>query len=254
MLTGLLLTVALLRLAASRTAWFDDFNEPLNDSRWLLVDAGGGFGNGELQYYRPQNAAVSNGTLKIHARLEPYSGHAYTSAKVITIESWTRGIFSVRARFSSARGTWPAAWLLPSREAFGSWPRSGEADVFESVGFNRTFVRSTVHTEFVNGAFGPKQFGEVELDTAVWHVYSLLWNSSHLTFSVDGDVYYSFSKRQALRGNPPAVASWPFNRQFYLILNLAVGGNWGGAMGVDERAFSGAGQWLEVDWVSVEDA
>jgi beta-glucanase (GH16 family) len=244
--------------------WVEDFDgEALDPARWVAIEAGGGFGNDELQYYRSANAVISGGTLKLHARRELYQQHNYTSAKLVTTGAWRYCLVSIRARFTAAPGTWPAMWMMPSRFAYGAWPRSGEIDIMESVGYNASYVFASLNTGAFNQFLGTHQGGQTRVNGQDWHIYTLNWLPERLDFGVDGRVYYSFAKRpppppptpssSPLRSSPsmPTIETWPFDQHFYLILNLAVGGRWGGRGGVDEAAFGGLGQVLEVDWIRI---
>lgn len=204
------------------------------------------YSRAQLQYYRRSNVEISGGTLKLHARREPYLNHSYTSAKLVTTSSWLYGVVSIRARFTSALGTWPALWMMPSRFAYGAWPRSGEMDIMESVGYNGSYVFASLNTGAFNQFLGTHRGGQVRVDGHEWHIYSLNWGPGRLDFGVDNRVYYSFVRQATF-----TVETWPFDQEFYLIVNLAVGGQWGGRAGVNGSAFDGLGQVLEVDWVSV---
>jgi beta-glucanase (GH16 family) len=232
--------------------WRDEFDVPgkVDQSKWSAVHKGGGFWNNELQFYsnREKNAWISDGTLKIRAVRENYDGHKYTSAKLESKVEWTYGKFHVRARLNkgTARGTWPAHWMMPRASAYGNWPRSGEIDIMEHVGYNSGKVHGTVHTSAYNHRIGTQMGGSMNVNVADWHTYTVDWRTDVIMFSCDGKVYNTFRKQS----NDPA--KWPFNKAFYLILNMAVGGNWGGVKGVDENSFRGEGQIMEIDWVRVE--
>jgi beta-glucanase (GH16 family) len=230
--------------------WSDEFDYTgLPDaSKWTFEEGGGGWGNNELQYYtasRTQNARVENGVLIIEARQEIYSGREYTSARLNTAGKgdWLYGRFEIRARVPGGRGTWPAIWMLPTDWAYGNWPASGEIDIMEHVGYDPTRIFGTAHTEVYNTPLGTQKGSSVE--GATWesdfHVYALDWTPDQLEFIVDDQVYYTFP-------NEGTWQKWPFDRRFHLMLNLAVGGTWGGAQGVDPSIFP---KRLEIDYVRV---
>lgn len=247
-------------LAGYRLVWNDEFNVDgaPDPERWAYdVERNReGWYNNELQYYaadRPENARVEGGRLIIEARLEnldaattpDWGGQAFTSARLVTRgrASWTYGFFEVRARVPCGRGTWPAAWLLPVADAV--WPAGGEIDIMEHVGHDPGVVHGTVHTSRYNHTRGAERGGRKRVADAcgAFHRYQVLWTPEGINFGVDDVGYYAF--RNDGRGDP---ATWPFDQPFYAILNLAVGGDWGGAEGVDRRAFPQA---LEVDYIRV---
>jgi len=236
-----------------RLVWADEFNSsgPVDSSRWKSVQAGNGFGNHELQFYtnRQDNAWTSDGTLKIRAKREDFGGKQYTSAKLKTQNSWRYGKFSARARLQhgDARGTWPAIWMLPQHWKYGDWPHSGEIDIMEHVGYDQGRIHGTVHTGAYHHSIGTQKGGSMHTNVREWHTYTVEWRPEVVIFACDDAVYQVFRKESDDTGK------WPFNQEFYLILNMAVGGDWGGVKGVDEGAFSGPeGQVMEVDWVRIE--
>jgi len=210
---------------------------------------GHGWGNNELQHYtdRLKNAWVSDGTLKLRARREDFGGNRFTSARLVTKGhgDWVYGRVEVRARLPEARGSWPAIWMLPTDATYGDWPRSGEIDIMEHVGCQCGVVHGTVHTEDLNHIRGTQVGGETT-DVASWHTYSVEWNANEIAFYVDGAEYFRFANRKERRWQ-----TWPFDKRFHLVLNVAIGGNWGGMHGIDDAAFNDAGQVMEVAWVRV---
>lgn len=234
--------------------WADEFDYTgLPDStRWTYDVGGRGWGNNELQYYtrnRLDNARVEDGRLIIEARREPYEGRDYTSARLITLgkETWNRGKIVVRAKLPSGRGTWPAIWMLGEDIRERGWPECGEIDIMEHVGYAPDSIYGTVHTESFNHVIGTQDSEGIvvpDCETA-FHDYGVIWTADRIDFLVDDQVYHSFEK-------PPGAthAEWPFDTPHYLLLNLAVGGNWGGAMGVDTTIWP---QRMEVDWVRIWD-
>jgi len=233
--------------------WRDEFNVEgdVDQSKWSAVHKGGGHWNNELQFYsnRSKNAWVSDGTLKIKALRENYGGELYTSAKLESKADWKYGRFHVRARLNkgTSRGTWPAHWMMPRGSVYGSWPRSGEIDIMEHVGYQTGKIHGTVHTEDFNHRIGTQIGGITTVNMDAWHTYTVDWRPDLVAFSVDGAAPYNTFKKQ---GNDSK--KWPFDHSFFLILNMAVGGSWGGVEGVDEQSFRGEGQIMEIDWVRVE--
>lgn len=224
--------------------WSDEFDHPgLPDPRKWSYDTAlnaTGWDNHEVQYYarsRPANAEVKNGQLVITARhedmrrAEANHGQQYSSARLLTRghAAWTYGFFEVRAQLPCGKGTWPAIWLLNSA---GRWPGGGEIDIMEQVGSAPAHVFSTLHTDAGWGANGVG--GGTQLATActAMHDYQLLWTPEELTFAVDGVVHHRYLKRDH------EGAGWPFDQPEFLILNVAIGGDLGGA--VDDAALPAA--------------
>jgi len=208
--------------------WSDEFSgSRVNASKWGIVRKGGGFGNQEQQYYtdHSKNVKVEGGVLKITARCEEYFGHHFTSAK---LQSKYKGEWGpghrvdVRARLPKGRGTWPAIWMLPTNNAYGGWPHSGEIDIMEAVGCTQGKVYGTVHTGAYNHMKHTEKVNTLRADIGEWHTYSVEWTASSISWFMDGQLYHSFAPHSG------DSEKWPFNKHFFLILNLAVGGSWGG--------------------------
>lgn len=238
--------------AASRLVFTSEFDYegPIDSSKWSYDTGGHGWGNNELQYYtdRPENAWVSEGTLKIRAWREDFSGNRFTSAKLVSKGhgDWVFGRMEVRARLPVGRGSWSAIWMLPTETAYGGWPKGGEIDIMEHVGHDSNRVHGTVHTEDLNHMKNTQVGATLVTTVSDWHTYAVEWNAAEIAFYVDGDEYFRFKNDKAGRWQ-----TWPFDHPFHLVLNVAVGGDWGGKNGVDEDAFTGAGQIMEVSWVRV---
>jgi len=232
--------------------WSDEFDYtgPPDPTKWAYETGGGGWGNRELQYYTndTQNAWVSNGSLRIRALRKEFGGHEFTSARLLTRgkADWLYGRIEVRLKVPMARGSWPAAWMMPSAHSFGAWPKSGEIDIMEHVGLDPGSVHGTVHTDKFNHT-KKTQAGRVVRTTAHdWHTYGVEWSPERIRFIVDGRQYHVFQKESSA-----GWEAWPFDHRFYLILNVAVGGDWGGQKGIDRDAFLGDGQVMEVAWARV---
>ncbi|MBN8821136.1 MULTISPECIES: glycoside hydrolase family 16 protein [unclassified Spirosoma] len=236
-----------------KLVWSDEFTEPgLPDStKWGYEVGGNGWGNNELQYYtarRSENARIENGKLIIEARKEAWEGKNYTSARLVTkgkVE-WKHGRIEALAKLPTGRGTWPAIWMLGSDISKVGWPRCGEIDIMEHVGFDEGVVHGTIHTEAYNHGKKTQKGQEVIVKNVGtdFHLYAIEWTADKIDFFVDNQKYYTVEK--ATLGSE--IAQWPFEQPFFLILNMAVGGNWGGQKGVDENIWP---QRMEVDYVRV---
>jgi len=232
--------------------WSDEFDYTgLPDpQKWSYDTGGNGFGNEEKQYYtrdRLKNARVEDGKLIIEAHKESFEANEYTSAKLQTLNSasWQYGRFEIRAKLPKGRGIWPAIWMLPSQSVYGSWPASGEIDIMEQVGFEPDKVHFTIHTEAYNHKIGTQIGANAVFNKPYdnFHTYALEWTEDSLRFYVNDVLYFSF-----LREPDGDYTVWPYKHPFYLILNVAVGGSWGGANGIDNTIFP---QRMEVDYVRV---
>lgn len=231
--------------------WSDEFDYTgLPDTLKWNYDVGGhGWGNQELQYYtyrRSENARVEDGKLIIEAKKETYEGKEYTSARLVTknLGDWLYGKIEVSAKLPKGRGTWPAIWMLPTDWEYGGWPSSGEIDIMEHVGYDEGVVHGTVHTEAYNHNLGTQKGNSVNLPdaTSTFHEYSIEWTPYEIYFFADSNKYFTFPKYEN------DYKKWPFDKRFHLLLNIAVGGSWGGVQGVDDNAFPTT---LEVEYVRV---
>ena len=221
--------------------WGDEFDgQGLPDgSKWTYETGGDGWGNQEQQFYTREdtdNARVENGTLIIEARKESVQGSAYTSARLNSRESWTYGRVEVRAKVPAGRGTWPAIWMLADNDTYGDqyWPDNGEIDIMEHVGYDEGVIHGTIHTKAFNHIEGTDKGSSRTIPTATseFHTYALEWTPGEIRVSVDGQTYFTFQNRE-----PYNWQEWPFDQPFHLLLNVAVGGTWGGAEGIDDSAF-----------------
>jgi beta-glucanase (GH16 family) len=238
-----------------KLVWSDEFNKPgLPDSSKWSYDLGSncpqncGWGNNELQYYTKefQNVRVENGMLVIEARKEAIDKYSYSSGRVKTQGKgdWKYGRFEIRAKVPNGRGVWPAIWMMPAASVYGKWPKSGEIDIMEHVGYKPDSLYATVHTSLFNGGNG-KQKGKAtsrnDLKDA-YHIYALEWTERTMKFYVDDELVFEYKRSKA------GYEYWPFDQEFYLILNVAIGGNWGGQKGVDDAIFPAP---MLVDYVRV---
>ena len=233
--------------------WSDEFDYTgLPDStKWSFDTLGNAWnwGNNELQHYtsnRIENAEVHNGHLIIKAHHEDGFPQPYTSARLITKEKgdWLYGRIEVRAKVPGGKGAWPAIWMLPTDWEYGNWPKSGEIDIMEHVGYEPDSVYFTVHTGAYNH-LKKTQHGKAvcrpDLESS-FHTYSIEWTPSKCAFFLNDERVFTYRKKS---DNPDL---WPFNKRFHLVLNVAVGGVWGGKYGVDNSIFPCQ---MEVDYVRV---
>ncbi|HTE24014.1 glycoside hydrolase family 16 protein [Flavitalea sp.] len=235
---------------ALKPVWGDEFNyQGLPDSTKWNYDVGGhGWGNQELQFYtgkRPENARVENGMLIIEARKESWDGKDYTSARLISKGKgdWKYGRIEIKAKIPRGRGTWPAIWMLGSTTPL-KWPDDGEIDIMEHVGYNQGFVHGSVHTKKYHHSIGTQKTDTMVITdlSEKFHVYSLNWNAEKVEVAVDGKVFFSYANERS------GYEAWPFDNKMYLLLNVAVGGGWGGAKGVDPSVYPVR---MEIDYVRV---
>ncbi|KAJ8600069.1 hypothetical protein CTAYLR_001874 [Chrysophaeum taylorii] len=240
-----------------KLVWSDEFQEEgLPDpSKWgYQVEANNWTHDrrhNELQWYmagRAANSVVRDGKLVLTARREDWLTEPYTSARLLTKgrASWKYARVDVRAKLPAGRpGVWPAIWLMPTDQRYGAWPESGEIDVMENVGFEPGVVHATVHTAAYNHRIKTQIQATTRVPTAHddFHVYSVEWNPDTIRCFVDGNAFFEFS-----RPGGGGATEWPFDQRFHLILNVAVGGNWGGTMGIDPSAFPTT---FEIDYVRV---
>jgi beta-glucanase (GH16 family) len=233
--------------------WYDEFDRGSmpDPTFWTYETGGSGWGNNELQYYtNGQNVFIEDGVLVIEARKEFYSGREYTSTRMVTRNKagFKYGKFEIRAILPTGTGTWPAIWMMPTTSYYGTWPNSGEIDIMEHVGYNQNVVYGSIHTKSYNHKIGTQRGGSITIPTASteFHVYSIEWLPDRIMFFVDGVKYYTFAPGLSL--NCPTKDQWPFDNRFFFILNIAVGGDWGGARGVDDEIFP---QRMSVDYIRV---
>lgn len=236
-------------------SWADEFNyEGLPDPSKWSYDTGSpynGWGNNELQYYtdaRKENVTVSGGTLKITARKEKMEGLEYTSTRLVSRGKgdFLYGRFEVRAKAASGRGTWPAVWMLPTDRAYGDWPNSGEIDILEHVGYDPDVVHISVHTKDYHHSIGTQKTATRKFENVMtdFQLYRIDWTPDYINGYVNDVRIFSFPNEK--RG----FTAWPFDKKFHWLINLAVGGNWGGQQGIDDEAFPAL---FEVDYVRVYD-
>ena len=244
------------RPANARMVWHDEFNGTALDLRKWKYDTARnkqGWFNGELQYYSAgRNTRVAGGLLRIEARhekLDPkrfpdWGGQAYTSARLLSKgQGWTYGFYEVRAKLPCARGTWPAIWMLPVD--MKTWPDDGEIDIMEQEGAEPSLIYSSLQTKLYNHTINTQRSAQKLVPTSctAFHVYQLDWRPNSITIGVDGQGILR------VRNNVPGgKGAWPFFTPYRMILNLAIGGDWAAAKGIDNDAMP---QRMVVDYVRV---
>lgn len=223
--------------------WSDEFDADgaPSSSKWgYNTGTGDGWGNNELEYYttRPENVYISNGTLKIKAIKEEYMGSHYTSTRMLTKGKFAfkYGRAEVRAKLPVGGGTWPAFWMLGDNIDTVPWPACGEVDILESVGNNPNVNHSSLHSPGRSGNTPDTKTTTVPNSATEFHIYAAEWSAESIKFYVDDNLFYTYANS----------SSTPFNANFFLILNLAMGGNFGGT--VDPNFTSAT---FEVDYVRV---
>ncbi|KAF0131013.1 MAG: bglA1 [Bacteroidetes bacterium] len=228
--------------------WFDEFDyqglpDPL---KWGYDIGGSGWGNNELQYYTDdiKNVVVGDGVLSINAIKEVREGKNYTSTRLVSKfkGDLLYGRVEVRAKVPAGRGTWPAIWMLPTDWEYGGWPSSGEIDIMEHVGYDLNKIHISTHSEAYYWRIGTQRTATkvIENATTEFHLYRIDWTPYAIRGYID-DVHIFTSVNDGT-----GYKAWPFDKRFHLILNVAIGGDWGGQQGVDDTIFPVS---MEVDYV-----
>jgi beta-glucanase (GH16 family) len=268
----MLLAAGAARGADWKLVWSDEFDKPgpPDPQKWGFET--GFIRNNEAQYYtrgRAENARVEDGMLIIEARKEEFKNPDYdpeaaakgrgggrrgrefahyTSASLTTRAkaSWTYGRVEVRAKLPKGRGTWPAIWMLGTNRAAG-WPACGEIDVMEEVGYDPGVVQAHIHTGKYNHVKNTAKGERIAIPDAsdAFHVYAVQWDKEQMDFYVDDRKYFTY------RNEGSGPEAWPFDKDQYLLLNLAIGGAWGGTKGIDDSIFP---QRFYIDYVRVYQA
>jgi len=225
--------------------WADEFDAATYDANmWSPHISGGGFGNNELQYYtgNSKNIFTRDGFLVLKAFKENYSGHSYTSGKLWSMSKvfFTYGRVEARFKVPQGRGAWPAIWMMPQSSVYGGWPHSGEIDMLEYVGYQPNTFYGTVHRGAGSGSAG--NGNSITKNDNDFHTIRIDWEPGYIKWYLDDELFHTYNNAYT------NTAQWPFDQDFYLILNFAVGGDWGGAMGVDESIFP---QEFLIDYVRV---
>lgn len=233
--------------------WADEFDTAGSPSEELWIyDIGDGcpqlcgWGNNELQYYTDSisNVYIKEGFLHIKILKDSIENKAYSSTRIKSKSDMLYGKVEVRLKNPTKKGTWPAVWMLPTHNKYGDWPQSGEIDIMEHVGYNPDSIFGTVHTESYNHIKRTQKGGArgIKTNESKFHNYSIIWDKSKIDFFIDEQLYFTFENEK--KGS----SEWPFDQNFHLIMNIAVGGNWGGSQGIADDL---SGQTMTVDYVRV---
>lgn len=223
---------------AKTLVWADEFDyEGLpSPEKWNYET--GMVRNHEAQYYtheRLENAKVSSGFLTITARKEEYKEAHYTSASINTKGKYefAGGRIEVKAKLPQGRGTWPAIWTLGTNISQAGWPACGEIDIMEFVGYEPNMIYANVHTDKYNHSIGTGRGGKIETYKPYgdFHIYAVEWFNDRLDFYIDEKLYYSCARKGE------GIGEWPFDDPQYLLINMAIGGDWGGQKGIDDSIF-----------------
>ena len=237
--------------------WSDEFDTPTPDNRpdpskWTYEKGASGYGNQELQNYtdRVENASYTThkglGCLKITALNDNYDGVAYSSARIKTEGLFEQryGRFEARLKLPYGPGLWPAFWMLGANYATDVWPKCGEIDIMENVGYDPDTIVGSSHTEKYNHAIGTQKNAKIACPDCykAFHVYALEWEEDEYRLYVDDQLYFTF------KNEGTGYEVWPYDKRFHILLNLAIGGNWGGQKGIDDSLFPHV---FEIDCVRV---
>ncbi|MEM9549105.1 MAG: family 16 glycosylhydrolase [Bacteroidota bacterium] len=214
--------------------WQDEFEKSTLDlSKWSFQNGDGcdiglcGWGNNELQWYQPENTEVSNGSLKLYAKKETINKSAYTSAKLLTKGKgdWTYGRFEASIKLPKGRGLWPAFWMLPTDEVYGGWPKSGEIDIVELIGDKPSEIHGSMHfgKDWPNNSNIQASYHLNEGDfNDDFHTYAVEWEEGEIRWLIDDHLYSTKTPKDI------GSLQWPFDQNFHIVLNIAIGGSWPG--------------------------
>ncbi len=231
-------------------SWADEFDgSSVNTTDWTFEAGASGWGNNELQNYtNGANAEVKDGTLILTARKidDNTSVGSYTSTRMITSgkKEFTYGKMEIRAKLPSGRGIWPAIWMLGADIGSVNWPACGELDIMEYVGYQPNTIHSNVHTTAGWGANGNGSSKTLTTAEEEFHIYGLIWTEKEMVFYTDSPDNVTHRYAPSTKNDD----NWPFYKPQFFILNVAVGGDWGGAQGIDNSIFP---QSMEIDYVRV---
>jgi beta-glucanase (GH16 family) len=243
----MLAALAVLTMTADwKLSWSDEFDKAgrPDPAKWGYET--GFIRNDEAQFYtkdRSENARIEGGKLVIEARKDNFENHPISSASLHTAgkKEFKYGKFEIRAKLPKGRGTWPAIWMLGTDIGKVGWPKCGELDLMEHVGYDPNKVHFNIHTQAYNHVRKTGKGAAIDFPTPEdWHVYAMEWYPDHVDFFLDGKKTFSFAKEK------DDESVWPFDKPHYLILNLAIGGGWGGQKGVDDGIFPAR---YEIDYV-----
>lgn len=238
-----------------KLTWSDEFNNKglPDSSKWDFETGGNGWGNNEKQFYRKnslENSYIKDGILHIVALKKSHEESEYTSAKLTTFQKvlLQYGKIEVMAKLPSGKGTWPAIWMLPESLKLKTedWPLGGEIDIMEHVGKDQNVIHTSLHSSLYNHIIGTQitHFDKVQDVAGTFHKYGIEWTAEHIKFYIDDQLHFESFKGQ--NGRVTSNEGWPFDKPYYLILNLAIGGNWGGE--IDDSIFPSE---MQIDYVRI---
>jgi beta-glucanase (GH16 family) len=227
--------------------WADEFDRGVAPDPKFWSHEKGFIRNNEAQFYtegRRENARIENGRLVIEARKDNWEGNKITSASLVTRgkKPFLYGRIEARAKIPTGRGTWPAIWTLGENVGKVGWPKCGEIDILENVGFDPKKVHANIHVDAYNHMRGTGKGNRMDVGEPwkSFHVYAIEWHPDRIEFFFDDLRYFVFRKEKS------EDSVWPFDKPQYLILNLAIGGAWGGQQGIDESLLPHR---FEIDYV-----
>ena len=221
-------------------------NETLNENIWTVIDRENS-PNKEWQYYKSDNYYLRDSKLVLVAKKEKYGNKEYTSCLVNTRDKYTfkYGRIEICAKLPKGRGTWPALWFVghPEDNEKKWWPMCGEIDLMEHVGYNSNFINCWFHTGSCNHRLNTQRGGRLYVKDIYekFHVYALEWTKDFIDIYVDDVRIYSLQRKES-----DTYSEWPFDQPYSLIMNIAIGGQWGGSRGVDDSIFPVT---MEIDYV-----
>lgn len=238
---------------AATPFWADEFekNGLPDPAKWGYDEGGSGWGNNELQYYTKaniKNAHIEDGVLTIEAIKEKLDNSNYSSARLVTKgkNDFLYGRVEARAKIPAGRGNWAAIWMLASQSDYGKqfWPDNGEIDILEHVGYDPGIIHASVHTKAYNHMINTQKTSRAILDKwdTEFHLFRIDWTPDYIRSYIDGKLYFEFQ-------NPKSSwEQWPFDKKQHILMNLAIGGNWGGQKGVDDTVFPNK---FQIDYIRV---
>lgn len=236
---------------ADSNNWSEEFGgTAINSNNWSFEIGNGtyGWGNNELQYYTEDNAKIVNGNLVITAKEESNNGYAYTSSRMISSGkfNFTYGTIEVNAKLPKGQGIWPAIWMLGEDINSVGWPNCGEIDIMELLGDTPDKIYGTLHGPSYSGGSGKS--GNYTLTDGTdfsdkFHIFKVKWTGNDINWYVDGILYHTVTRSSV----ESSGLNWVFDHDFYIILNVAIGGNWPGSPNTS-TVFP---QTMEIDYIRV---
>ena len=233
-------------------AWSDEFDgKEIDKAKWKYDVGGHGFGNNEQQFYtdRADNSFLEDGALVLKAQAEKYQNRSYTSAKMQSRAAWTYGRYEFKVKLPRGKGVWPAIWMMPSdMKKYGGWPQCGEIDILEQLGHDPNRVYGTLHFGNPHPPSGKGASVALKQGSLVddWHEFALEWYPGEMRWFVDGELY-QIQNDWFTSGGGGAAWPAPYDREFYLQLNVAIGGGWPG----NPDASTVFPQTLRIDYIRV---